>query len=151
MKPKSKPSIDLLAFAEEHLFYEAQMFVAARAIQPGGNQFLRNLKVENTVLHLRNLIEFFYPVMPRDDDILATHYVVDWNAKRPAIAPLLEKARARANKELHHLTSQRIAGTPPEKAWDFDAISNAMKVVIAAFLSHQPNIPQKAISELLKI
>jgi hypothetical protein len=107
--------------------------------------------VEDTVLHLRNLIEFFYPVRPKVDDVIAEHYVANWNTKGPAISPVLEKARERANKQLHHLTTQRIAGTPPEKRWDFVAISKEMKVVVAAFLGLQPNMPQNTISELLKI
>jgi hypothetical protein len=157
MTPKSQskqrvaPAIDLLSFAGEHLFYEVQMFVSALAIQPGSDQFVMNLKVEDAVLHLRNLIEFFYPSNPRPDDILAAHYVAGWDAKRPTITPLLEKARGRAGKELHHLTAQRIAGKTPEKAWDFGAIRNEMKAVVAAFLGQSPNIPQKTISELMKI
>jgi hypothetical protein len=126
------------------------MFVISRAMKPR-DQFETNLKAEAFGLHLRNLIEFFYPSNPHPDDVLAADYVADWNAKRPAITPLLESARARAGKELHHLTAQRTAGRPSHKAWDFEGIGKELKDVVSAFLSLQPHIPQGTISELLEI
>jgi hypothetical protein len=155
MAPKSQgkrvaPSIDLFSFAGEHLFYEAQMFVVTRAIQPR-DQFETNLKVEDFALHLKNLIEFFYPSNPDPNDVLAADYVADWDSNRPAITSLLESARARAGRELHHLTAQRIAGKPAHKAWDFDGISKDLKGVISAFIALQPNIPHGTISELMEI
>ena len=41
-----------------------------------------------------------------------------WEGIRPAISPRLEAARIRANKEVAHLTTNRITGSTPEKAWD---------------------------------
>ncbi len=144
------PSIDLFSFAGEHLSYEARMFVICRAMKPR-DQFESNLKVEGFALHLKNLVEFFYPSNPGADDVLAADYAADWNAKRPATTPLLESARLQAGKELHHLTAQRIAGRPSHKAWDFDGISKDLKGVISAFLGLQPKIPQGTISELSEI
>jgi len=155
-KPKKRaaPNIDLFAFAGEHLFYEVQMFVQACTLQPSGDQrqFLMNMKIEVCVLHLRNLIEFFYPSSnPRPDDVVAANYVEDWDAKRPAITPLLEKARYRSGKELHHLTAQRIDGQQEHKAWGFATISGDLRAVIKAFIALKANIPQHTISELEKI
>jgi hypothetical protein len=144
------PSIDLFAFAGEHLFYEAQMFVVCRAIKPR-DQFEANLKAEGFAIHLKNLIEFFYPSNPHADDVIAADYVPNWDAHRPAITPLLESARARAGKELHHLTAQRVAGRPSHKAWDFDGIGKELKGVVSAFIGLQPKIPQGTISELSEI
>jgi hypothetical protein len=144
------PLIDLFSFAGEHLFYEAQMFVVCRAVKPR-DQFETNLKAEGFALHLRNLIEFFYPSNPHVDDVLAADYAANWDAKRPAITPLLENARVRAGKELHHLTAQRIAGRPSHKPWDFDGISKDLKGVISAFIGLEPKIPQGTISELSEI
>jgi hypothetical protein len=153
-KQRVAPAIDLYAFAGEHLFYEAQMFTLAYVMQPSGDlrEFLMNLRIEVCVLHLRNLIEFFYPSSnPRPDDVLAADYVADWDAKRPAITPLLEKARYRAGKELHHLTSQRIDGHEDHKAWGFATINEDLRAVIKVFVGLKPNIPSNTISELLKI
>lgn len=110
-----------------------------------------NLKVESTVLHLRNLIEFFYPTNPRKDDVMAEDYIPDWRNRRPTISPLLEKARERAGKELAHLTTKRITGTPAHKAWEFDTISADLKNVAAAFIALNPNITAKTISQLQDI
>jgi hypothetical protein len=155
MAPKSQakrvaPPIDLFSFAGEHLFYEAQMFVVTRTIQPR-DQFETNLKVEGFALHLKNLIEFFYPSSPDANDVLAADYVADWDANRPAITPLLESARARSGSELHHLTVQRVTGRAAHKEWDFDGISEELKGVVSAFIGLQPNIPMVTISELLEI
>jgi hypothetical protein len=56
------------------------------------DQFEANLKVEGFALHLKNLIEFFYPSNPQADDVLAADYVADWNVKRPAITISLRNA-----------------------------------------------------------
>jgi len=153
--PKSQakrvaPSIDLHSFAGEHLFYEVQMFVLARAKRPV-DQLEMKFKVEGFALHLKNLIQFFYPSNPDADDVLAADYVTDWDASRPAITPLLESARARAGRELHHLTVQRVTGRAAHKEWDFDDISKELKGVVSAFVGLQPNIPPVTISELLEI
>ncbi len=143
-------TIDLFSFAGEHLFHEAQMFVICRAMKPR-DQFESSLKVEGFALHLKNLIEFFYPSNPGADDVLAADYVANWDAHCPPITPLLESARARAGKELHHLTAQRIAGRPSHKEWDFDGVGKELQGVVSAFLSLQPKIPQGTISELSEI
>jgi len=72
------------------------MFVVCRALKPR-DEFEAHLK-------------FFYPSNPHADDVIAADYVANWDARRPAITPLLESSRARAGKELHHLTAQRVAG-----------------------------------------
>lgn len=148
---RAAPSIDLFAFAGEHLFYEAQMFVVCRALKPR-DEFEAHLKVEGFALHLKNLIEFFYPSNPHADDVIAADYVANWDARRPAITPLLESSRVRAGKELHHLTAQRVAGRHSQhKAWDFDGIGKELKGVVSAFIGLQPKIPQGTISELSEI
>ena len=158
---RAPAGVDLFEFAGNHLFYEAQMFVYAFAIQlsnpfyvfdaDGLRQFEANVRVEVIGLHMRNLIEFFYPGIARRDDVLAVHYVAHWDTKRPTITPLLDKARGRANKELHHLTSQRISGTPDHKTWDFMPIREDLKNVVTIFISCQPNMPPKTIAQLLEI
>jgi len=112
---RRKPKIDLVAYADEHLRYEAWMFVTARSVQCRQRSFEMNLKAEACALHFRNLFEFFYPAHPRENDVITTDYVADWDAKRPAATQPLKQARKRADKELAHLTTGRIAGTPANK------------------------------------
>ena len=40
-------------------------------------------------------LKFFYPSNPHADDVIAADYVANWDARRPAITPLLESSRAR--------------------------------------------------------
>jgi len=96
-----------------------------------GLQSQKNVLIESCTLHLRNLVDFFYQSNAKADDVIAADYVADWDKKCPAISSLLEKARTRANKEVAHLTTKRIAGSPPEKAWDFDAVSAELRPAIA--------------------
>jgi hypothetical protein len=129
-------------YANEHLFYEARMFVVARQILsrlPPADVFAKNAIIEVCVLHLRNLIDFLYPVRPRKDDVFATLYVrspAAWSKGMPEITTDLERARRRANKELAHLTTARIAGNRPEKSWDFKMLSTDLRAAIQSFLRH---------------
>ena len=147
---RAAPPIDLHSFAGEHLFYEVQMFVLARAKRPIDPLEMK-FKVEGFALHLKNLLEFFYPSNPEADDVLAADYVTDWDVKRPAMTPLLKNARAQAGRELHHLTVQRATGGAAQKEWAFDDISKELRSVVSAFVGLQPNIPPVTISELLEI
>lgn len=120
---------ELRECSREHLAYEVQMFLAAAgflelriaAQDDNSGWFLRNAQLEAAVLHGRNLVDFLYPRGSfRPDDLVANHFYPGPSAF-PVIDPIspeLEKFRARADKEMAHLTTQRLAGTPPEKAYD---------------------------------
>jgi hypothetical protein len=58
---------------------------------------------------------------------------------------ILKDARDRANKELAHLTLKRKAGEPPDKVWNFVAISFAIGPVTKDFLSRvdAQNLPEE--------
>jgi hypothetical protein len=145
----------LYSYAREHFHYEVLMFIVSKKIsnQSPPNSFQMNAMVEVCVLHLRNLIDFFYPNKIESDDIVATHYISDWNLQRPPISQILEGARQRANKEMAHLTTKRISGAPPEKNWDFNLISIELKKVIEIFIKNADlsKIDDYTISELQKI
>ena len=150
-------SDELKDYADEHLFYEAQMFVWSRdefAAPLCARQALRNARIEICVLHLRNLILFFYPQpSQKRDDISASLYDADWDARRPGEAALLAAARERANKELAHLTTARKAGdSDPAKVWDFARASAELRAVIEVFLSRPcPSVSHKVIGMLRRI
>jgi hypothetical protein len=74
--------------------------------------------LEALVGHARVLINFLYPRSAQADDITAAHFFDDpeqWEKIRPRLSERLDTMRKRANKELAHLTTRRIAGTPAEK------------------------------------
>jgi hypothetical protein len=76
--------------------------------------------IEAFATHLRNLIDFLYHGSPKPDDVVAADFFEPTavgcpNPPEPSLTVV--RARERANKEIVHLTTKRIEGTPPEKAW----------------------------------
>jgi hypothetical protein len=127
---------DPAGYAHEHLRYEAQMFAEARNALPreGAKGFRYNLLVEGTVLHFRNLCDFFYPpVKFNGDDVTAKDYVPSWG--NPDLPESLNGARIRANKELAHLTTRRRADLS-DKSWDreLQELTIALRPVIEDFI-----------------
>ena len=149
---KDRTDQELAAYADGHLLYEAQMFVLARQALPAAtNDFTKNVLLEVCVLHLRNLLDFFYPRgNAHDDDVVAAHY---GGCSLPPITLTLERARKRAHKELAHLTLDRQFGAPPSKAWDFDGLSADLRLVIDAFNRQcdQAKLLEQCKSQLVKI
>jgi hypothetical protein len=145
---------ELLAYSGEHVAYEIQMFLCsyrfvftaidwdlpAPASLP---EHLRKWTVQMALLealmgHARVLINFLYPRSIEADDITAAHFFDDpeqWEKIRPGLSEPLDAIRRRANKELAHLTTRRIAGTPAEKghrAKDFAELWETVKL----FMTH---------------
>jgi hypothetical protein len=151
MANRTPLAIDLAAFANEHLRYEGDMFALARnrlfqGAKPG---FETNVLIEACVLHLRNLIGFFYPKNVEPDDVVAANYAPSWDRQRPPISSGLWAAYDRMNKELAHLTTMRKFGSPPDKKWDFTQLSAAMKPVIECFIPLAgPGLPHEAATAL---
>ncbi|MGA9623109.1 MAG: hypothetical protein WBL65_21240 [Bryobacteraceae bacterium] len=153
MPNRIPPKIDLAAYANEHLRYEAWMFVEAHqhlpVTRPGS--FEMNAMVESCLFHFRNLLDFFYPRVLRVDDVIAADYVPDWDSKRPALSSVLETARKRVDKELAHLTTQRISGAPPQKMWDFGTVSLELQPVIETFIRVAHGLSVEAVAVLRAI
>ena len=136
---------DLHKYAGEHIKYEVDMLVGATVATPSNDWFLHCSRVEAFAIHLRNLITFFYPTPnQKPTDVYAQDYVLNranWNSTgRPLIPPELEDARNRAHREVGHLTTLRIAGTPAHKAWDMPGLIQKLKPTIMAFrVAADPN------------
>jgi len=148
----------LLSYSGDHLAYEIDMFfsmtelccssdrvrVSLRADRPR----VRNAMLEASVIHLRNLIDFLYPITLRATDVAAEDFCTTWQSVRPTISPLLGAARKRADKELAHLTTARIAGAPPEKHWDFVYLAIEIRSLLQLFVANAratsiaPNVAQ---------
>ena len=92
--------------------------------------------IEGFAIHLRNVIDFLY-TKPYPTDVVAADFlpVGEWEQIRPAITNSLEVARIRANKEIAHLTTDRIPGTPPEKQWDCSGLVTEIRPILQLFLS----------------
>jgi hypothetical protein len=143
--PIIRPFADsyLFDYSNEHVFYEVDHFFWLAELW-GSPSFgltapsvadmarLKNVLIEGSVVHLRNIIEFLYPVRPQSTDVVAADFFPpgDWNKIRPAISSSLEDARIRANKEIAHLTTDRMAGTPPAKNWDFVGLADEIRPLL---------------------
>jgi hypothetical protein len=136
----------LLSYSEEHVVYEIDMFFGMAALLTPNNMIgagsqadamrLNYAMIESFGIHLRNLVDFLYAEKPQPTDIVATDFCENWPTLRPPITSSFENARFRANKELAHLTTARLAGAPPEKGWDFPAFVTELRPLLTLFAKH---------------
>ena len=121
----------LKRYSKEHLKYEIVMFYNTVAYLSGRvsfaslsiqeRRFVANLLIHSHALHLRALIDFLYPGQNlKPTDVIAGDYcsLGVWKKKATKLPRRLEKARGRANKEIAHLTAERIFGSPRRKRWN---------------------------------
>jgi len=136
----------LLAYSEEHVIYEvanffkmAKVFCAPNpvgALPPNLKHTVNMAVIEACSTHLRNIIDFLYTDKPQPTDVVASDFCANWQHVRGAMPPTLEKARVRSNKEVAHLTTSRIPGAPPDKAWDFASLANEIRPVLTALVAN---------------
>ncbi len=139
----------LLTYSGEHVFYEVRMMAFPAEIKSGRinppifsdvdvQKNIKNILVESFGLHLRNLIDFLYIDKPQETDVIAGDFLSTgtWAALRPALSSKLDSARKRANKELAHLTTNRITGSPLEKKWDILGLVGEIKVPLKKFVTN---------------
>jgi len=137
---------ELLEYSEKHLLYEIAMcFKAGLLLVDFGlmdpvpelaREVARMALIESFAIHLRNLIDFFYPAKVFDTDVLAEDFFVARALPKnfPVLSVSLESARNRASKEVSHLTTERIAGTPPKKSWPVAELSREMRALLVQFV-----------------
>lgn len=102
---------------------------------------IKNAALEAFLLHARALIEFFYKISPRPDDITAQDFMStesNWADICPSIPPALAEARHRAGKHLAHLTFERLSVTPDTKPWPLLDILSGIVVPMRVFMQHVP-------------
>jgi hypothetical protein len=141
-----------LAYSDEHVAYEIDMFfwlaevcgspsLRLGAASAADTTRLNNVLIEGFVVHLRNVIDFLYLEKPKPTDVVAADFLPTgvWDSLRPAICSSLEAARTRANKEIAHLTTDRIAGSPPAKAWDFQGLANELRPLLHLLSANAPS------------
>ena len=99
---------------------------------------LKKAFIESFALHYRNLMDFFYPNNPREDDVLASHFIkegVNWDAIRPVFTNF-GKNRRRVGKEVAHLTYARISVLPEEKEWNRAEAAGEIITIFSLFLEN---------------
>jgi hypothetical protein len=130
-----------VAYEVDHFFWLAQILGAGSLVlgapSPEDGARLNNILIEGFVIHLRNVIDFLY-VKPQPTDVVAEDFFSpgDWQKLRPSITATLDAARTRANKEIAHLTTDRMAGSPPAKAWNFTSLADELRPILKLFASN---------------
>ena len=140
MKTQNLSSDQIHQYFNVHVRYEVQMLLHVTSgvlekIQVP--QMLMHAPIESYAIHLRNIITFLYPSTVRDSDICAKDFFVDsetWSKIRPPLSDSLEKAKRRADKEVGHLTTARISGSPDEKQWDVKNLTGEIFPIMRFFV-----------------
>ncbi len=95
--------------------------------------------IESLVIHVRSLEEFIWgnPRGDRPHDAFASDFFPDgeWEATRENVQnSSLENVRARAGREVAHLSYKRLGGTESAREWQFDVIACVIGVALRLFL-----------------
>jgi hypothetical protein len=151
----------LSTYSDEHLFYECDMFFWLAQVCGSGATLgaptaadatrMSNVLIEGFAVHLRNVIDFLYLDRPQKTDIVAADFCTPgtWVTVRPSISQTLETARGRANKEIAHLSTQRIAGSAPGKAWAFKLLASELRPILHLVARHA--VPGRLGSRLVAV
>jgi hypothetical protein len=156
--PNSLSDQELLTYADEHIDYEINMLVRTVAIMGSlvavvekgdiaktcNNAFLSSFS-----MHARNLIDFLYLRSLRKDrptDIIVQDYIDEISLVNhlPPITPLLEQTKTKADKQVAHLTFDRIAYEKSGKGWNFVQIATD---IMKAFRAIAPVFPEARVSD----
>ena len=112
--------------AVEFVIYEIWMVRSCyeKLKSPPQDNFLKNLLIENMVLHTRVLRDFFFTKLDdkkrpikRDDDILASCYCPSWSNTSDDYSAYLGENQKRMNKALAHLSYDRLIYKGKDKEW----------------------------------
>jgi hypothetical protein len=133
-----------IRYINEHFVYEVQellfsalffISVQARAKQLSEKGILRvfqNAAIDHSLLHARNLLEFYYYEHKEKIYARARAYVGSW--RFPAKTPNVKKLEARVNDEVTHLGWKRLDVKLEDKTWHLLDVINELLDTTAEFL-----------------
>ena len=144
----TKISTAKLKTSSEHVFYEIWMFLAIikkLAVMPKEPKciFCKNVYLESFVIHLRNLLNFFYTSSNnrKKDDILAEDFLKDvkkFKKERTSYSQM-SYTKTRIDKQAAHLTYHRSRYNKRTKLWQFAKLHSQLYPIIVAFYECLPN------------
>ena len=150
--------LELLKYAEEHIQYEYDMFLwSARllaffkpeVINGAIGWVVHNGLLNTFSIHARNLVQFLYPSGNKKDrhttDISIENYLAEATILeiRPPMPELLSEVITKANKQVAHLTTERIKYEVEGKGWNFLEIASEITEILFIMA---PYIPDEKIS-----
>jgi len=129
-----------IKFLDEHFCYEANMLIISYSklivLSSKENINENNMALEVFALHSRNLLEFFINEDSKHSDTAkAKHFLTDntlfSNIENNVLE--LEKQIRKANKQISHLTYDRLKYTEEDKSWHYDMIFKDFTYIIKMF------------------
>jgi hypothetical protein len=134
-----------IRYINEHFAYEVEellnslyfyLSVQARAKQLSEKNVLPvfvNASLEHTLLHARNLLEFYYYPKKKYVKANAWAYISSWQP--PAKTRNVKELQARVNDEVTHLGWKRLEVRPEDKSWSPLGVISELLDVTAIFLA----------------
>ena len=120
------------------MFDSTARILAAGVFGPGA---ATNAFLESFTLHVRALLQVFYPTNPKPDDVIAEDFFDEprhWADARGELPDVLAAVTLRVGKEIAHLTYARLDVTPEAKGWNIAAIWSAMHGIVRRFVDNVP-------------
>jgi len=99
-----------------------------------------NVLLASFLIHARNLRAFLFPprrTKPKWDDVLAQHFLPEWDEKVEKWCPYFDENRDRLNKSLAHISYKRIE-YEPKKKWSYVKIHKELTAAWNEFWSRLP-------------
>ena len=129
----------LVAFSGEHLYYEISMLYGVTDILLKGveNEYISNALLEAFIIHASIIIDFFYRPQVYPGDARAFHYIQDmnkWRESLPSYGRYFKVFHHRRNKEVVHLSYNRLEVKPEEKRWQARKIIKQIRKLVDLFL-----------------
>ena len=124
---------DLKQFAKDHIAYEVRSLVEqaqAIAAWTGPTNPTADALIEAFLVHTRLLDDFLGKNTPSGDDVLASHYIVDWTAERFLDSDEVDDVNA----QIAHLAARRHG----LRSWDVSSITNRACDALDAFHGQVP-------------
>lgn len=132
---------DALREASLHVKYEIEMLFGSLVYVPQTvPTVLHNLIVEGFAMHARVLMEFIHSRKPADHpDIAAWRYIgssTRWGRLCPVSYADLNQYRTRVNREIVHLSADRLWLTPAQKAWRRTDLMDPLLRALGVWMDH---------------
>lgn len=161
IKSSDLSNLDLKEYAETHIQYEYDMLLWSAKLlafyNPENNRGHIGWTVHNALLntfsiHARNFVKFLYPGEKNNrhsSDISIENYLdkTTITRLRPQISEALSLVITKANKQVAHLTTERIEYEKKGKGWKFLEIATEIIYILSTVT---PAIPDEKISIELK-
>jgi hypothetical protein len=135
---------EVLIEASHHVEYEIKQFASCtavlrrdfwEAIPTFMARTAQNALLEAWTVHFRAIYDFL-DFDPKDDDMGASDWFPDgrWPSLRQGPAPGLAKARKRVNKDIAHLTYDRLKRAGDAVFWPHETVVDALRSDLFVFL-----------------